>query len=311
MKKFILRLIVFVITLYVFAIGVDFVISKGLRESGIRKYVVWTEIINSRASSDILILGSSRAWCQYDTKIIEDTLMHTAYNLGIDGHPIDYQLIRYGFYRKYNDKPKYIIQNIDFSTIDIRDDGYEREQFFPFINEHFLVNQIKVDKNISLIDRFIPLVRYYGYRDNIQNGIMSFIGKKDFDDSGLYKGFRSNDLIWNESNLFEIDSIKFSYNNKPLIMFEEYLKQAKKENIEVILVSAPIHNKVLEKIQNANELNSFFLSIAKKYDLKLFDYKYDEMCQDTLNFYNGTHLNKRGAEMFTKKLVKDLKEIIE
>jgi lysophospholipase L1-like esterase len=47
-------------------------------------------------------------------------------------------------------------------------------------------------------------------------------------------------------------------------------------------------------------------SIARKYNIPILDYHYDPISFDTAYFYNATHMNKRGAELFTAKLAHDI-----
>lgn len=301
----------FSISIFLLALGVDYLISDGLRNSGLRKYTVWNDIYKSNLDEDIIVSGSSRAWAQYDTNILEESLRLNVYNIGIDGHPIDYQLIRYNTYIRFNRKPKYIIQNIDFATLSLSNDGYEREQFFPYLKDRRLIKEVGKLKEISFFDRNIPLLRYYGYRDEIKNGLKSYFGKRDFIyEANLYKGYQGNEYSWDGSKLSEIDSIVFKPNEEAVSLFCDFLIKSKNENIQVILVSAPLYKEVLGKIVNKEVMDSTFHHIATKFDLHILDYKEDEMCLDTAYFYNGTHLNKKGAELFTSKLALDLKKII-
>jgi hypothetical protein len=45
---------------------------------------------------------------------------------------------------------------------------------------------------------------------------------------------------------------------------------------------------------------------SKKYDVPLLDHSNDAMSYKTIYFYNSEHLNKTGAQLFSKKLAGDL-----
>jgi hypothetical protein len=51
-----------------------------------------------------------------------------------------------------------------------------------------------------------------------------------------------------------------------------------------------------------------FADFGKKYDIPYLDYSNDTMSFNKVYFYNSTHMNIRGAELFSKKLVMDLKK---
>jgi hypothetical protein len=53
-----------------------------------------------------------------------------------------------------------------------------------------------------------------------------------------------------------------------------------------------------------------FEQLAKQNEIKLLNYSSDTISFQKSLFYNTTHLNKKGAELFSKKLASDLKSII-
>ena len=54
-----------------------------------------------------------------------------------------------------------------------------------------------------------------------------------------------------------------------------------------------------------------YQSFADKYDFPVLNYTYDSLSYDTDYFYNATHLNKKGAEIFTSQLAMDLRELVD
>jgi len=134
MRKFIIVLSIFTSTVLIIAYSVDYYISNGLKKTDLRVFQSWNDIYSSNINSDLIIVGSSRAWTQYSPQILDSILGITTYNIGIDGHVFDYQLLKYNTFRRFNTKPKYVILNIDFTCMNITNDGYEREQFFPYFD---------------------------------------------------------------------------------------------------------------------------------------------------------------------------------
>lgn len=311
MEKFLRNFFIFIFVIAALSYSTDKIISIGLRKTDLRKYQVWNDIYSLNINSDVVIMGSSRAWTQYSTKILDSIDHVNSYNLGIDGNPINYQIIRYNTYRRFNKKPKYIIQNIDFSTLAIRKDGYEREQYFPFVFDDTLMSLVGDDKKLNWLYRKIPLIRYFGYRDEIEEGIESFFGKKFFFDGNMYKGYRGNDYSWDGSKLKKIDKALYAKDPKAVTMFDNYLAQCKTENIKVILVSAPVYIEATKKIIDEKSMKTMYLNFAHKYNFKLLDYTNDSLCYDKSNFYNATHLNKKGSELFSIKLANDLRNYVQ
>ena len=310
MSKFLKLLFIFLLILAGLACSLDFVITSGLRKTDLRSYQAWNDIFASNIKSDAVILGSSRAWCQYSPQILDSIVGLDFYNLGIDGHKIDYQLIRYNTYRRFSPKPRYIIHNVEFSTLGVTTNGYDREQFFPYVFDDSLLNVVSEVKKITFLDRKLPLVRYFGYRVLFENGVKSFFGQKTFFDGGLKKGYRGNNYPWDGTELDKIQTIQYERNPNAIKLFDEYLKKSKDEGIEVILVFAPVYIDAIKKIENIEEMYTLYSDIAGKYNYTILDFSNDSISFDKENFYNATHLNKKGAEEFSIKLGRRLNSVI-
>ena len=51
-----------------------------------------------------------------------------------------------------------------------------------------------------------------------------------------------------------------------------------------------------------------FQQIADQYNIPILNYQYDSLSYDTNYFYNRLHLNRKGAEKFSRQLANDLKK---
>jgi hypothetical protein len=117
MKKFLIRFLLFLIPILLFSILGDFIITKQLLKSKDKYYVVWNDLVFVRINSEILIYGSSRARAHINSKILEDSLKSTVYNLGIDGYSFNMEYCRHQLILNSNLVPKYIIQTLDYHTL--------------------------------------------------------------------------------------------------------------------------------------------------------------------------------------------------
>ena len=303
MKKFIITIVVFGVGLLGLAYVADYVISKNLRKSTKETLIGWNEIYSGNLQSDVVIMGNSRAWVQYSPQILDSILNVNSYNLSVDGSPINKQILKYDTYRRFNEKPKYIIQNIDILTIDLRA-GYEREQFFPYFFDNILKIKSSDIEQWSWSEKHIPCYRYIGYTDLTR----AVFGTKNLypDDYVSVKGYCGVTLKWNGSNLIKQKEINYSQDTTALSLFDKYLSAAKSEDIKIIFVYAPIYIEGTKKIRNIDGMYAMYDSIAKKYDIPILDYNYSFISYDTAYFYNAMHLNKTGAELFSVKLAHDI-----
>lgn len=279
----------------------DYIISSSLKHNHDRRFMVWTDIQKGGIDADVLIMGSSRAWVQFSPKIIDSLLHVNSYNLGIDGSHIDRQILRYDIYRAHNKKPKLILQNIDFISTLTTKYGYEREQFFPY-----MFFDLKYREKVAKIEPFkwyelhVPFVRYYGYTGLIKEAF----AKRNNDE--LYKGYHGFERTWDGSNLLLMDSLSFRSEPALVDAFIQYVEQGKKEGIDFVFVYAPFYVEAVKKVTNLNEMYAVFDTIANVCDVPILDYTFSYLSYDTTYFYNASHLNKNGSELFSIMLANDL-----
>ena len=302
MRKYLLNTLLFSSICIVLAFGFDMFLSARLRTNKNRIYANWNQIYNASLDYDLVINGNSRAWVQYDPFIIDSLLHINCYNLGIDGSPINRQIIKYQKYCNLHKAPKYLIQNIDFCTMDIRY-GYEREQFFPyFFYDRKLILAFDKYENFSILEKYLPCYRYLGYEDFT---LESFFNNNQYGDE-LVAGYHAFDKDWDGTNLVNLDSIECACDTNMINMFDGFLEREVNKGVKIIFVYAPIYFEARQKLVNEKKMFEMYDSIARKFDITILDYNDMPMCYDTTYFYNATHLNRIGAELFTTKLAYDI-----
>ena len=53
----------------------------------------------------------------------------------------------------------------------------------------------------------------------------------------------------------------------------------------------------------------YYYAISEKYNVPILDYRTLPMCYDTTYFYEGSHINRLGTEIFSTQLAHDLDSI--
>jgi hypothetical protein len=99
---------------------------------------------------------------------------------------------------------------------------------------------------------------------------------------------------------------KIKLDTASVVLFDKFLQECKNNNIKVSLIYTPEHIEGQKFIKNKNLITDLYKKHAEKYNLLYLDYSKDSICLDKSYFYNATHLNKTGSEVFSKKLVNDL-----
>ena len=312
MKLFFTKLLIFLIPILIVVYPLDYIISYNLSQSNKYpgEFEVWNDIYNSNANCDMAIYGSSRAWVQIDPKILSDSLGLEVYNFGIDGHNFWLQHLRHLELLKYNKKPKTIIFIVDIYTLEKRRDLYESAQFLPYM----LWNKTIQDYTVSYVgydylDYYIPLVRYAGQRNSLKAAINNASICKIYD-KFRFRGFKSMDRKWNndlENAMLNEKTYISQIDNKSITLFEKFIKNCIHNRIQLIIIYPPEQIDGQKFVSNREEVIDSFNNLTCKYSLKFIDYSKDNLCFDKKYFYNATHLNKLGSEIFSRNLASRLK----
>ena len=256
-------------------------------------------------------MGSSRARAHVDSKIMEDSLHLSTYNLGLDGFSFNMQYCRYELALKKNRNPKLIVQSLDYGTFENQEELYQIEQFTPYIEDKILTRYSSKYKGFDFWDYHLPLVRYIGKRSQvfyaIKTGMFPALNKNI-----RYKGFYSNYITWNTD--FDIARNKNSHyyqsiDTKLITQFEKYIEDTRHRKIDLIFVFTPVYNEGQKYVSNSGDILLLYKNLSQKFQIPFFDYSNDTMCKNKEYFYNATHLNKKGASLFSEKFAHDLKRL--
>ena len=257
-------------------------------------------VLDGEINKDLLIFGSSRADSNIANWMFKDSLGMETFNLSYRGATVTFQEFVLKQVIKFNKKPKYIIKVLD-NDFELMHEDYEG------------------NPRSFRIDRLNPLIKYSEIRDELirkgeKDGILSnlFI-LHQLNKSNFYntKPPKLNDTIktYGAKPGNKHDSeIEWSY--KTARSYEKELE--KKEEIEsllnfqkicvdndikLIFTTAPVYYSV----------NDDWLSRMKELTLtttQLYIHN-DNQKQyiDPLYYHNYSHLNKKGAIIFTNELI--------
>lgn len=311
MKRLLVNTAIFMLPLVILMFIGDWFFSHQLKKSRDGEFSVWNDIYNGKVNADIVVYGSSRAMVHMDPKIIQDSLHANAYNLGLNGHNFWLQYFRHKELLKHNKAPKFIIHSVDVFTLVKRKDLFQMEQFLPYMlyNDE-LEYWITPYEGFKKYDFKIPLVRYYGQYKTIGKIFKTFISNDEVGDSLRYKGFASKNQVWNDDLVKarkKFPDYRVSLDSTSIRLFDNYLRELRNMGIAVVLVYTPEYIGGQDFVKNRDEIMNTFSTFAQKYNIPFFDYSQDPISFKKEYFYNASHLNGLGAQVFTSKMVHDLK----
>ena len=261
-----------------------------------------------QCDEDILLFGSSRTQHHFNTKIIADNSGVSVYNLGSGGQNIFYH---YAILKSIlaRQTPQIIVLHIETIDIYITPATWDKEKlsvFYPYCKRNEQVHEIiNLRSNYEPYKLFSNLYRYNSvlasiamlkifYNDTevaFQNG-----GYVSIPEENLYKGTFS--AVENEF-VQEIDPLKIEYINK-------FISLCKTNNIECVLVISPWFADFSTNRDFVDTVRELSLS----YSIPFLNYINDEEFMKADYFKDQKHLNGKGADIFSRKFVSDIKNFI-
>jgi hypothetical protein len=270
----------------------------------------WTNLFIGNISTDIVIIGNSRAEAHYNPDVISKITGLECYNLGLSGTPINTYNIRWNTYINRNKLPKIAIIDVDYNFLGTTNGLYEKFQYLPYVNEVEYQNAVKEFDNDVFLDQYCPLYKYRGNFNPLIASIKSFF----FNDcKTIINGFKVNRSDWDEDewNTFKskrinevVDEKTFFKNyEKGFNQLDDLLKFCKQNKIEAYMFWSPQYKEV-QKFKESQRIyvDSLLRVIANNYNFEYINYSNDKIVYNKSNFYNHSHLNFKGANTFSKSI---------
>ena len=251
-------------------------------------------------NEDVLIFGSSRAFHHYNPQVIIDSLNLSCYNCGQDGNGI---ILNYGrllmILQRY--QPKVIIYDISTSFDYFANDNHKYlGRLKPYYDEKGIK---ELFNSVDQTERWKMLSSMYRYNSSFLQIISDYfhpiqqVGNKGFRPlKGSFDPMKIRNNKDNEDNEIMYDTLKIDYIHKFISLCN---------NTTLIFTHSPIWYgldstklDIIKNICKKNKIPFLYFSNNPKY-----------VHNDSL-FKDGSHLNEKGANEFTKYLIRKLRPLL-
>ena len=295
MRKFVFKSSVFIAACVLFYILMLARTERYTRNCEYYPFSTMNDMLDGEINADLLVLGSSRAWVQYNTRILDSMLGLNSYNLGFNAQMIVPELQWYNIYREYNERPKYIVLDVFWNTLYGNYRVSVVDAYKPYLLHRTVRDKAWANNSIRLFP--IPQPKDI-------DKIMYFVGNIK-----THKGYCRHDWKWDGSELNKLeslDTVKFLTHENTKSLLESFIIQCNREGINLILIHSPFYIEGQQMVVGQEEGKTMFKEMAERHKVPFLDYTNDPICFDTTYFYNAMHLNGIGSDVFTAKLAHDL-----
>ena len=303
MNRFFVRISVFVLATLGLLKVIEVAISNQLRGSEEYYYADFERAYNGELKSDIVVLGSSRAFVHYDPAIIEDSTSLSCYNLAIDGGCQSMQFAIWKNLILNNELPKVVVQNVEYLSFGKRKTLFEKERYLPYLHKPYFYKPLSLIDTKLWQDRFVPMFRYHGQWKLIKDAIGALLGRAPRFPYDLYKGHRYKNQAFEgqeEVNDFPLDPSDFELGKR---LLNELVNDCQQNGIDLILCYAPEYNSGENVVNDqVDDIVEFYIKIASQNQHVVFwDMRNMDLSTDKTFFADNYHLNEKGATLFSKE----------
>lgn len=294
MKRYIFKILLFFIIVAVIdqlcGVAMNYVNSHAKGGATKDNYDAFNNV-----SADVIILGSSRAYHHYNPQVIEDSLGMTCHNCGYDGTGI---INMYGRLVEICKRrvPKIVLYDV-VATHDLyeKDNNREMNGLKPYCKRDSIDTIIK---SISPIESIKLLSCAYRYNSDVFQFLRDFIIHSNTHENGFEPMNNVMDYVPEpfESHYKGVqpDSIKLFY-------FQKLIDLSKEKRFNLYFCFSPWYK--------ANTDAEFYpiMDLCKKNSLRILNFYCDSINQRKELFADQVHLNDKGADLYSKRIVSCIK----
>ena len=272
-------------------------------------YTATTYVINE-ADEDILVFGSSRANHHYVPEILSSETGLSCYNAGCDGQSIfyDYALYKSVLSRR---KPEKVILDLNRSSLYHDQANYDRlSHLYPYYKDNEGLSKV-VDLK-GKVGNYIRLSKLYTYNSTILVILKSFVSPRtDFNGYIPYPGdptMDPADISYDSLDLGVYDETirGMRLDENKIKILNSFIDDAQEAGIDLYVIDSPYF--YLHKDSNNISLMKIKKILHEK-NLKYHNFaNQEDFTLDTGLFGDPTHMNRFGAEKFSKLVVEIISE---
>lgn len=296
MRKFIQRIIIFIIAIVLLdqlaGWGLNYLQNHAVGgDTGRNNYIC------NQTQENILIFGSSKAIHHYDPRIVEDSLHMSCYNCGNDGNGI---ILLYGRYKMIKERytPKIILYDVTSGFDLVQNDNHK---YIDWLRPYY--NRQGIDSlfwSVDYTERYKMLSQMYRYNSKILQLIADNFAPQQQD----IKGYRPINKVMEYEPEIKSNDTPLQYDSLKLFYLEQLIKECNGKTQLIFFISPQYKKTKSDEYQPLSNL-------CKRYNVPLLNHNNDEeFIYSKDYFYDSVHLNEKGATIYTKKIIDELKKMI-
>lgn len=286
-------------------VGAAFVKMKDLGLAG-NPENMWlkTPFTIEKVEADVVVIGSSKASHHYVPQMLEDSLGMTAYNCGQDGCFFLYQnCIINMILDRYT--PKMILWDIQPGSF-VGEDHSNEYQNFRYLSHYYPANTWAENyiNSESPKMRYRMMSRMFAYNSKALNYVFPLVTHSSATENG-YIPLAAEGYLYPEMG--KEDEVESYVNKTYLSLLDDTMRRCKEKGVDLRMYISPVYS---QKSALSEDAEREIGLVAKKNGVGYTNAHSDEMfMQDASLFRDASHLNDKGARIFTELILRLLNPI--
>ena len=271
-------------------------------------------VMQHQIDTELMIFGSSVAEVGFDTKVLEQDLNLSAYNMAIDGTPISGSEFLTNEFLDYTQNCKTIVIGMAFFSLgDLNlmnaPERYLAHKTNPHVKDNFKKISPSLYNKLYHVPFYSFIVANHTYYKNAFIGAKNSLKNIALDNDPL-KGFvpHYSDYEDTRESLKNLEAISIS--KTTMETYTAIIEKIKAKGITPVLVITPMYIQGQQSFSNYNEYLTAVESLSEQTHTTFFDFSTHAIVNDENYFYNNGHLNASGALKFTEAVSDSLKIVI-
>jgi hypothetical protein len=273
----------------------------GVRRGSTGEFAKLSETFLGRDSVQLLILGSSRAACQFVPGVFERECGMSVWNAGMTGATLPLFRTTLEAWLQNHPAPEAVIINLDIHSLgDGHDTVFDYPRYFPFLHNEALYRGLcRQDKQFAAYRWLAPYAMAQGNTRLLNAGLRGWLHSDTANLQGGYEASVKRGYTGPMSTLIT--------RGKAILPTAGYREElhllltlCRMKGIKPVLVISPLWMVRQQHITNYDELCMEFRQMANSHEVPLFDFSGADLSRHEEYYTDPAHLNRTGAEKFSE-----------
>lgn len=270
-----------------------------------------SQVVAHRIDVDLAVFGASNAETGISPAVLERETGKSAYNLALDGTGIEQFGALVRELSRYARPNATVILAVSAFALMNHDLPTSPSRYYPHLDNALIYESMAAfDPALTWRIRYVPFYDFvaydHGYYKTAVEGLVGATRGSRLPDD---KGFTPQKMAWVERAGGATKKFDCTVDSRIVAMYRSVIAELESAGREVIIVFPPIQSEAPKGLAGLEVVGQAFASIAGTKHPYL-DYRFHEMGREKRYFYNYTHLNAEGAEVFSTILGRDLAKIL-